>query len=78
MAAIWSISSDVAADAVAGGAQIGRCRLTLVALQFDNIIAHGAAGAEMPSQSARQELKILGNGVVPQQAAAAYGWLLKQ
>jgi len=28
--------------------------------------------------SRTQELKILGNGVVPQQAAAAYEWLLKQ
>ncbi len=28
--------------------------------------------------SRSQELKMLGNGVVPQQAAAAYGWLLKQ
>jgi hypothetical protein len=28
--------------------------------------------------SRTQELKMLGNGVVPQQAAAAYGWLLKQ
>jgi len=28
--------------------------------------------------SRTQELKILGNGVVPQQAAAAYGWLLEQ
>ena len=26
--------------------------------------------------SRTQELKMLGNGVVPQQAAAAYGWLL--
>ena len=26
--------------------------------------------------SRSQELKMLGNGVVPQQAAAAYGWLL--
>lgn len=28
--------------------------------------------------SRTQELKMLGNGVVPQQAAAAYGWLLEQ
>ena len=28
--------------------------------------------------SRSQELKMLGNGVVPQQAAAAYGWLLEQ
>jgi len=28
--------------------------------------------------SRTQELKILGNGVVPQQAAVAYGWLLEQ
>ena len=28
--------------------------------------------------SRSQELKILGNGVVPQQAAVAYGWLLEQ
>jgi DNA (cytosine-5)-methyltransferase 1 len=28
--------------------------------------------------SRSQELKILGNGVMPQQAAAAYGWLLEQ
>ena len=28
--------------------------------------------------SRAQELKILGNGVVPQQAGAAYRWLLEQ
>ena len=28
--------------------------------------------------SRSQELKMLGNGVVPQQAAAAYGWLMQQ
>ena len=28
--------------------------------------------------SRSQELKILGNGVIPHQAAAAYGWLLEQ
>ena len=58
---------EVAADEVAGGPQIGRHRLTLVALQFDNIIAHGAAGAEMPAQSARQELKILAATLAGQQ-----------
>ena len=58
---------DVAADAVAGGTQIGRRRLALVALQFDNIIAHSAAGAEMPAQSPRQELKILGATLAGQQ-----------
>ena len=35
----------------------------------------GATGGGL---SRSQELKMVGNGVVPQQAAAAYGWLLEQ